>query len=67
MNISDFIFKKQSKIGKCEYCSNLSVLRPYGKNQAMICYDCGIKPENEDILNQEMDKAIIEWLEKIIN
>lgn len=34
----------------CEYCGGKfknEDLRPYGKNKAMICYDCGMKPENK--------------------
>lgn len=30
----------------CEYCGNVEELRPYGKNGAKICFDCGMKPEN---------------------
>lgn len=31
---------------KCEYCGQIDELRPYGKDGAMICFDCGMKPEN---------------------
>lgn len=30
----------------CEYCGNIDELRPYGKNGAKICFDCGMKDEN---------------------
>jgi hypothetical protein len=30
----------------CEYCGKIEELRPYGKNDAKICFDCGMKPEN---------------------
>ena len=28
---------------KCEYCGKVSELRPYGKNGARICCECGDK------------------------
>lgn len=63
MNAYELIFKKS--IGKCEYCGNSSNLKPYGKNRAMICFDCGMKPENKDIMDQEMNKDIIKYLEQL--
>lgn len=47
----------------CEYCGKISELRPYGKNGAKICFECGMKPENkqttdkafEDVLNGESE------------
>jgi len=31
----------------CEYCNKKTDdLRPYGKDGAWICYQCGMKPEN---------------------
>lgn len=32
---------------RCEYCGTVDELRPYGKNGAKICFDCGMKPENK--------------------
>lgn len=29
--------------GKCEYCGEVSELRPYGKNGERICFHCGKK------------------------
>ncbi len=32
---------------KCAYCGKQRELRPYGKNGAEICHDCGFLPENK--------------------
>lgn len=40
--------------GPCTYCGTEGELRPYGKDGAMICRPCGIKPENIDIARQRM-------------
>jgi hypothetical protein len=40
----------------CEYCGNLEELRPYGQNGALICFDCGMKPENITITESTFDK-----------
>lgn len=49
----------------CEYCAktheadgSLIDLRPYGKNKARICYECGMKPENVKIAKEEFDKLL---------
>lgn len=47
-------------IGKCEYCNNDNEdLRPYGKNGAWICYDCGMKnePDTYDNFKKSFDEA----------
>jgi hypothetical protein len=31
----------------CTVCCKLDELRPYGKNGAMVCYDCAMKDEAE--------------------
>ena len=33
------------KDGKCEECSAIDELRPYGKNGANVCFDCAMKDE----------------------
>lgn len=37
----------ESADAKCQYCGKISELRPYGKNGAKICFECGMKPENK--------------------
>ena len=32
---------------KCEYCGKVAELRPDGKNGARICFECGMKDEEE--------------------
>ena len=34
--------------GVCSYCGAIAETRPYGKDGAEICYDCGMKPENRE-------------------
>lgn len=29
----------------CEYCGKVAPLRPYGKDGARICFECGMKNE----------------------
>ena len=43
---------------KCTYCGVIDELRPYGRNNAMICYDCGMKPENKSITNKKTIMAL---------
>ena len=31
---------------KCSYCNKKEEVRPYGKKGALICFDCGMLPEN---------------------
>lgn len=28
---------------QCDYCGKIAELRPYGKNNAVICFDCAMK------------------------
>ncbi|WP_160687117.1 hypothetical protein [Clostridium sp. C2-6-12] len=41
-----FIISEQEP-RECEYCGEISELRPYGKNGANICFKCGMKNEKE--------------------
>jgi len=44
--------------GKCKYCGKRKDLRPYGKNKALICFDCAMKPENKETTEQELGKLL---------
>ena len=35
----------EAKPQKCEDCGVMDELRPYGKNAAMVCFDCAMKDE----------------------
>jgi hypothetical protein len=35
----------EAKPQKCEDCGVMDELRPYGKNGAMVCFDCAMKDE----------------------
>jgi recombinational DNA repair protein (RecF pathway) len=43
---------------KCAYCGKSDELRPYGKDGARICYDCGMKPENKADTNAAIEKFL---------
>ena len=36
---------------QCDYCGAIAELRPYGKNGAAICFDCGRKNPGETRAN----------------
>ena len=36
---------------QCDYCGAIAELRPYGKNGAAICFDCGRKKPQETRAN----------------
>ena len=40
--------KEEAIPAPCEYCGKVDELRPYGKNGAFICFECGMKPENKE-------------------
>lgn len=42
----------------CEYCGKIDELRPYGKNGAKICFDCGMKPENKEHTSKMFSKVL---------
>lgn len=42
--------------GICTECNKEDELRPYGKNQSLICYDCGLL--NEEIVEENMRKVL---------
>jgi len=37
--------RREAWDGICELCGKADDLRPYGPNNEMICYDCGMKDE----------------------
>lgn len=41
--VGDKFYVAKEKDGKCEYCNKVAELRPYGKNGANICFECGMK------------------------
>jgi hypothetical protein len=40
-----FIIKKDPNHKPCSMCGKVAELRPYGKDCAEICYDCGMLDE----------------------
>lgn len=60
-NVTVIGSNEESAPRKCEYCGKIAELRPYGKDGANICFECGMKPENKDttekMINDLFDKA----------
>ena len=54
------IMTKERPPGICEECSTTAELRPYGKNNKKICFDCGMKDPKET--KRQMDADIIDKL-----
>ena len=54
--IGNFIIIEPEEDEKCEYCGKIDELRPYGKNGANICFDCGMK--NIEETNSNMGKIL---------
>ena len=60
--IGNLIIIEPEKPQQCDYCGKIEELRPYGKNGACICYECGMKNEEET----EKNMGIILFGEKEI-
>jgi hypothetical protein len=45
--INNIIIIEEEPEGICEYCGRKEELRPYGKNGARICFECGMKDKDE--------------------
>lgn len=52
------IFLRQSKPQGCDYCGKVAELRPYGKDGASICFECGMKPENRKQTDAALDARL---------
>ena len=51
-----FIYPENSQ--QCDECGEIKKLRPYGKNNTCICFDCSKKPKNKDIVETNFKKII---------
>lgn len=47
------IIIKHTEDDVCEQCGKVAELRPYGKNGASICYECGMLDEKETEKNMK--------------
>ncbi|WP_428025057.1 hypothetical protein [Arcobacter sp.] len=56
--IDDIVIIEEEEPDFCEYCGKLAELRPYGKNGARICFNCGIK--NKEETNKNMERILFE-------
>lgn len=52
-------------VGTCEYCGREEQdLRPYGKNGANICFDCGMKPDNQEETARQFEKSLTDMMDR---
>jgi hypothetical protein len=63
----DFLKAQPIPVGMCAYCKQEDELRPYGKHGVMICFDCGMLPENENVTRLMATKRIVEIRQFVIN
>lgn len=54
------LFLEEEPSGRCEQCSKIAELRPYGPNGSNICVDCGKK-------DPLMDARMIKVLNKLVS
>lgn len=55
--INDIFYVSPQKEGVCDYCEKVAELRPYGKNGANICYECGM--EDAETTQENLNKVAI--------
>jgi len=62
----------QNMAESCAYCAkthepngSLIELRPYGKDGAWICFDCGMKPDNK-ATTEQMFKSVLKENDLVI-
>jgi hypothetical protein len=41
---------------RCSVCGELRETRPYGKDDAEICWPCGMQPENKPYVDAAMER-----------
>lgn len=49
--IGNVIVLEGEQSQQCDYCGKIAELRPYGKNGACICFECGMANEEETARN----------------
>lgn len=52
--VGNLIILEQEPEGKCELCGKIDELRPYGKNNEKICFECGMK--NEEVTKRKFNQ-----------
>lgn len=61
--INGIVVIKPEPDGVCELCGKTDELRPYGKNNEMICFDCGMK--DNETTERKMDEHLFSKAKKI--
>ena len=54
--VGNIVVIESTAPGKCSMCGELEELRPYGINAAWVCFDCGMK--NEDEVKNQFNKLL---------
>ena len=49
--IGNMIYIQEESPSVCEECGKVAEVRPYGKDGANICFDCGMKDEDRTMNN----------------
>jgi hypothetical protein len=62
---SGIVVLQVTKPDKCELCSKVAELRPYGPNGENICFECGMK--DEETTRQQFRKKLFDGPEPKIN
>ena len=45
--IGNILVIQEEKSQQCDNCGKVAELRPYGKDGACICFECGMKDEKQ--------------------
>ena len=63
--IGNWVVVEEEPESTCEYCGKKAETRPYGRNGARICYECGMK--NEEETNKNMGKILFGEEDETLN
>lgn len=56
--LGNILFIKPEDDRECSQCHKMAECRPYGRDGADLCYDCGMLPENRDIVLANLSKTL---------
>lgn len=54
--VNGIIIIEPTEDAKCELCGKIDELRPYGQNNEMICFECGMK--DKETTERKMDEHL---------
>lgn len=55
--VGNKFYVEEEQDEECEYCGKIAELRPYGKNGARICFQCGMEDigTTEKMFSKELE------------